>query len=81
MRVLADVPATGWQTPSDFWGHPSLVGLLPGSDVLEQTSVTSRYFTLHVKVSVGTGEIEQTSLFEAAATGPQLAARTWQDQL
>lgn len=80
-RVLADVPPTGWQSTADFWTHPALAGLQPGTAAIEQTVTRSRFFTLNVQVAMDTGEAEQTALFEITQTGPQLAARTWQERL
>lgn len=80
-RVLSDVPVTGWQSAADFWLHPALIAVEPGSTILAQTVTKSRYFTLNVHVAIDRGEAEQTSLFEVTQTGPRLAARTWQEQL
>jgi general secretion pathway protein K len=80
-RVLADVPVTGWQSAADFWGHPALINVQPGTSILAQTVTKSRYFTLNVHVAIDRGEAEQNSLFEVIQTGPRLAARTWQERL
>ncbi|MEO0412709.1 MAG: type II secretion system minor pseudopilin GspK [Pseudomonadota bacterium] len=81
MRILANVPVTGWQSPAEFWSHPSLLAINPDSIILDQTDITSRYFILTVDVATATGDIQQTALFEAAIAGPRLSARTWQGQL
>lgn len=80
-RVLADVPAAGWQSTADFWSHPSLVNLQPGSEAIEQTVVQSRFFKLNVKVVMARGQAEQTALFAVEQGRAQRAARTWQERL
>lgn len=80
-RVLTDVPVTGWQSAADFWGHPALTNVQPGTRILAQTVTKSRYFALNVHVAIDRGEAEQSSLFEVTQTGPRLAARTWQERL
>lgn len=80
-RVLASVPVEGWQSPAAFWSHPSLLTITPDATVLGQTNVTSRYFLLNVSVATRSGDVQQTALFEASPSGPQLAARTWQSRL
>jgi len=80
-RVLADIPALGWRNTADFWEHPSLVSLKPGSAAIAQTVTKSQYFKLNVFVSLDRGDAAQTAIIQVAQSGPQRVARSWQNTL
>lgn len=71
-------PADGWRDFATFWATPSLAGLSPGNDTLQQLSLRTKYFGLHAEVQYLDADVVLSTLFEVDAAGEVIAlARRW----
>lgn len=75
--MLAQRPPNGWSGQYEFWRLPSLEGLVPPADVLEQPQVRTRWFDLDLKVEVGDAELHETALIDAGRAPARVVTRRW----
>ncbi len=76
-QVLQDRPAAGWSSVLDFWKHPTLGGLTPGNDQLEQPKLTTRFFNIEIKAEQGGYEAIETATLEMTRDRGRVIARRW----
>lgn len=78
-RVIAERPAGGYDSLVRFWDQGALGALKPAAAVRAQPVLATRWFVLHLTVSVGDAELTETALFDAEAKPARLVSRRWGD--
>jgi general secretion pathway protein K len=75
--MLEQRPPNGWAGQYEFWRLPSLQGLVPPADVLEQPQVRTRWFDLDLRIEVGDAELHETALIDASRAPARVVVRRW----
>lgn len=78
---LAKRPASGYGSLIRFWGAPEMASIEASSPVQGQVKLTSTYFLLRTKVSVGELMLEGESMLAAKSGQVRLIWRSWGEQL
>jgi len=78
---LAKRPASGYGSLIRFWGSPEMASIEASSPVQGQVKLTSTYFLLRTKVSVGELMLEGESMLAAKSGQVRLIWRSWGEQL
>lgn len=78
---LAKRPTSGYGSLIRFWGAPEMASIEASSPVQGQVKLTSTYFLLRTKVSVGELLLEGESLLAAKSGQVRLIWRSWGEQL
>jgi general secretion pathway protein K len=68
-QVIADRPQDGYGTLQDFWGHVAFAGLGISTEVKQQVSVRTRYFSLQAEVTLDQAYVSMESLLEQRPGG------------
>lgn len=68
-QVITDRPQDGFQGQQDFWSHRSFAGIDISSEVKDQVSVRSRYFTVRSEVVLAQAYVALESVFEQTVGG------------
>lgn len=76
-RVIADRPAAGWSSQSDFYAHPLLASVLLPFDVQSQPQLRTRWFSLDLTVRLQGAELMETALVDARIAPARIVARRW----
>lgn len=76
-KMLAQRPADGYGSLSDFWALPALEALNPGPEVQNQTRLTTRWFALDITIELGSAELQETALIDAGMRPARLVSRQW----
>jgi general secretion pathway protein K len=78
---LAKRPTSGYGSLIRFWGAPEMASIEASSPVQGQVKLTSTYFLLRTKVSVGELMLEGESMLAAKSGQVRLIWRSWGEQL
>lgn len=84
-ELLAQRPASGYQSPSEFWSVPAAGGVTVGPDVSSQTVVKTRWFMVESDIELAGATAHETALYDAKQqpgrpVGPaRLVRRSWGD--
>lgn len=76
-QLLAQRPAEGYGSTTEFWKVPSLVGLSPLAEVTEQVKLTTGFFRVDVSVNVGGTQVVERGLIDARQPPIRLVRRDW----
>jgi len=74
---LAKRPASGYGSLIRFWEAPEMAALKPSSLVQEQVKLTSRYFLLDTKVSLGETALEGEAMIVGTPAPARVLWRSW----
>jgi general secretion pathway protein K len=77
---LAKRPASGYGSLIRFWGAPEMASIEASSPVQGQVKLTSTYFLLRTKVSLGELILEGESMLAATSGQVRLIWRSWGEQ-
>jgi general secretion pathway protein K len=77
---LAKRPASGYGSLIRFWEAPELAALKPSPTVQEQVKLTSTYFLLDTKVSLGETTLDGEAMILASPSPPRVLWRSWGEQ-
>jgi general secretion pathway protein K len=77
---LAKRPSSGYGSLIRFWGAPEMASIEASSPVQGQVKLTSTYFLLRTKVSVGELILEGESMLAAKSGQVRLIWRSWGEQ-
>lgn len=77
---LAKRPASGYGSLIRFWEAPELAALKPPSTVQEQVKLTSKYFLLGTKVSLGETTLEGEAMIAGSPAPARVLWRSWGEQ-
>lgn len=77
---LAKRPASGYGSLIRFWEAPELAALQPSTLVQGQVKLTSKYFLLDTKVSLGELTLEGESMLVASPAPARVIWRSWGEQ-
>ena len=76
-EALAQRPAAGWSSVTEFWTLPQLADLRVPLEVQLQPQLRTRWFLLRLRVQAGTAEVFETALIDARVPPARVAARRW----
>ncbi|NWK96654.1 general secretion pathway protein GspK [Sphingobium lactosutens] len=76
-QLLAQRPADGYGSTTQFWALPSLAGLSPMTEVSEQVKLTTGFFGVDVSVDVGGTQLAERALIDARQGKAILVRRNW----
>lgn len=76
-QVIAERPAAGWGSTTDFFSHPALVGVLLPFDVQSQPQLRTRWFALDLQVELQGAELNETALVDARVAPARVVVRRW----
>nr|WP_315456287.1 type II secretion system minor pseudopilin GspK [uncultured Sphingorhabdus sp.] len=74
---LAKRPASGYGSLIRFWEAPEMSALKPSSSVQEQVKLTSKYFLLNTKVSLGETALEGEAMIVGTPSPARVVWRSW----
>ncbi len=74
---LAKRPASGYGSLIRFWEAPEMSALKPSSSVQEQVKLTSKYFLLNTKVSLGETVLEGEAMIVGTPSPARVIWRSW----
>lgn len=74
---LAKRPASGYGSLIRFWEAPEMSALKPSSTVQEQVKLTSKYFLLNTKVSLGETVLEGEAMIVGTPSTARVIWRSW----
>lgn len=74
---LAKRPASGYGSLIRFWEAPEMAALKPSSLVQEQVKLTSTYFLLNTKVSLGETILEGEAMIVGSPAPARVVWRSW----
>lgn len=74
---LAKRPASGYGSLIRFWEAPEMAALKPSSLVQEQVKLTSTYFLLDTKVSLGETTLEGEAMIAGTPAPARVLWRSW----
>ncbi len=77
---LAKRPASGYGSLIRFWEAPELAALKPPAAVQEQVKLTSKYFFLDTKVSLGETTLEGEAMILGSPAPARVLWRSWGEQ-
>ena len=77
---LAKRPASGYGSLIRFWEAPELAALKPSSIAQEQVKLTTKYFLLDTRVSLGELGLEGKSMIAASPAPARVIWRSWGEQ-
>ena len=75
--VLAQRPAAGWPSLSDFWSSPALARLVLPLDAQTQAQLRTTWFALDMNVDVAGAQLIETALIDARIPPARVAVRRW----
>lgn len=76
-RVLAERPAAGWSSTSDFYNSPGLANVQLPMDVRFQPQLRTRWFKLDLRIELQGAELTETALVDARIAPARVAVRRW----
>lgn len=76
-RVIAERPASGWGSLTEFYRVPALASVVLPLDVQLQPQLRTRWFTLDLRIALRGAELTETALIDARITPARVAARRW----
>jgi general secretion pathway protein K len=77
---LAKRPASGYGSLIRFWEAPELAALKPPAPVQEQVKLTSKYFLLDTRVSLGETTLEGEAMIVGSPAPARVLWRSWGEQ-
>ncbi len=77
---LAKRPASGYGSLIRFWEAPELAALKPSPMVQEQVKLTSKYFLLDTKVSLGETTLDGEAMIVGSPAPARVVWRSWGEQ-
>jgi general secretion pathway protein K len=77
---LAKRPASGYGSLIRFWEAPELAALKPSPAVKEQVKLTSKYFRLDTRVSLGETTLDGEAVVLASPAPARVLWRSWGEQ-
>lgn len=77
---LAKRPASGYGSLIRFWEAPELAALKPSPTVQEQVKLTSKYFLLDTKVSLGETTLDGEAMIVGSPAPARVVWRSWGEQ-
>lgn len=78
-QLLAQRPEDGYGSPMTFWAQPALARLDLPQEVTGQAKMTSRWFSVELRVDLGGTDVIETALFDAQNAPARLVRRRWGD--
>jgi general secretion pathway protein K len=75
--AIAQRPAGGWRSVSEFWRTRALGGIVPGLDALSQVQLSTRWFSLDLRIQFGGTELIETALVDARLAPSRVVVRRW----
>lgn len=77
---LAKRPASGYGSLIRFWEAPELAALKPPAPVQEQVKLTSKYFLMDTRVSLGETTLEGEAMIVGSPAPARVLWRSWGEQ-
>jgi general secretion pathway protein K len=78
-RMIDERPSNGYADGAAFWSLPALTGITPAAEIMAQTQVRTRWFTLDVSVALAGAEHRQISLIDGRNPPPRVVGRRYGD--
>lgn len=75
--AIAQRPGAGWESRSAFWASRALSGASPPLDVSNQVQLSTRWFSLDLRIRFGGAELIETALIDARLRPSRIAVRRW----
>jgi general secretion pathway protein K len=75
--AIAQRPAGGWKSQSDFWSTPALAGIHPTPEALYQIELATHWFALDLTIGLNGSELHETALIDARLAPARVAVRRW----
>jgi general secretion pathway protein K len=75
--AIAKRPAAGWRSQADFWRVRALGGITPPLDALNQVQLSTRWFSVDLRINHGGAELIETALVDARLRPARIAVRRW----
>jgi general secretion pathway protein K len=75
--AIAQRPGTGWQSKGAFWASRALSGASPPLDASNQIQLSTRWFSLELRIRFGGAELIETALIDARLRPSKVAVRRW----
>ncbi|HEV2748654.1 MAG TPA: type II secretion system minor pseudopilin GspK [Allosphingosinicella sp.] len=76
-RAIAQRPAGGWEEMADFYAIPAFANVLLPLDVQLQPQLSTRWFTLDLRVELQGAELAETALVDARLAPARVVVRRW----
>jgi general secretion pathway protein K len=75
--AIAQRPAGGWESKGAFWSSRALSGATPPLDASDQIQLSTRWFSLELRIRFGGAELIETALIDARLRPSRVAVRRW----
>lgn len=75
--AIAQRPGAGWDSKSAFWANRALSGASPPLDASNQVQLSTRWFSLDLRIRFGGAELIETALIDARLRPSKVAVRRW----
>ena len=76
-QVIAQRPAAGWSSLTDFYSEPPLAAVQLPLDVQLQPQLRTRWFALDLRVELRGAELIETALVDARIAPARVVVRRW----
>jgi general secretion pathway protein K len=78
-RMIDERPQGGYGSVVNFWNLPAQSGITPSPEVLQQTKVKTRWFTLDLSIALAGAELRETALVDGLIAPARLVRRVYGD--
>ena len=75
--AIVQRPAKGWESKAAFWSSRALSGASPPLDASDQIQLSTRWFSLELRIRFGGAELIETALVDARLRPSRVAVRRW----
>ena len=75
--AIAQRPGRGWESKSAFWASRALSGAQPSLDASSQIQLSTRWFSLELRIRFAGAELIETALIDARLRPSKIAVRRW----
>jgi general secretion pathway protein K len=78
-RMIDERPVGGYTNVVNFWSLPAKNGITPSPEILAQTQIKTRWFSLDLSIELAGAELRETALLDAALAPAKLVRRAYGD--
>ncbi|HMJ93786.1 MAG TPA: type II secretion system minor pseudopilin GspK [Allosphingosinicella sp.] len=75
--AIARRPGAGWESKTAFWSSRALSGASPPLDASNQVQLSTRWFSLDLRIRFAGAELIETALIDARLRPSRVAVRRW----